>query len=141
MRIDAVELSVLRLPLVRPFETSFGRMAAREFVLVAARHDGVAGWGECVAEVDPYYSSETTASSWQILSKYLVPAVLGIEIEHPRGLHGLWRRVRGHRMAKAALAGDSVTLGTGDSAVGHAAVLPVGRSWGRNTNPPYFVEA
>jgi O-succinylbenzoate synthase len=103
MRIDAVELAVLRLPLVRPFETSFGRMAAREFVLVAARHDGVAGWGECVAEVDPYYSSETTASSWQILSKYLVPAILGIEIEHPRGLHGLWRRVRGHRMAKAAL--------------------------------------
>jgi O-succinylbenzoate synthase len=96
-------MSVVRLPLVRPFETSFGRMAAREFVLVAARQDGVAGWGECVAEVDPYYSSETTASSWQVLSKYLVPAVLGIEIEHPRRLHALWRRVRGHRMAKAAL--------------------------------------
>ena len=41
MRIDAVELSVVRLPLVRPFETSFGRMSAREFVLVAARQDGM----------------------------------------------------------------------------------------------------
>ena len=92
-----------RLPLVRPFETSFGSVAAREFVLVAVRQGGITGWGECVAEVDPYYSSETTATSWQILSKYLVPAVLGVEIEHPRALHGVWRRVRGHRMAKAAL--------------------------------------
>ena len=103
MRIDAVELSVVRMPLVRPFETSFGSVAAREFVLVAVRQGGVTGWGECVAEVDPYYSSETTATSWQILSKYLVPAVLGVEIEHPRVLHAVWRRVRGHRMAKAAL--------------------------------------
>ena len=103
MRIDAVELSVVRLPLVRPFETSFGRMSAREFVLVAARQDGVTGWGECVADVDPYYSSETTATSWHMLSKYLVPPVLGADIEHPRGLHGFWKRVRGHRMAKAAL--------------------------------------
>ena len=57
MKISAVELSVVRLPLVRPFETSFGRVAAREFVLVAVRADGLAGWGECVADADPYYSS------------------------------------------------------------------------------------
>ncbi len=78
-------------------------MAAREFVLVAARQDGIVGWGECVADVDPYYSSETTASAWQILSKYLVPPVLGAEVEHPRALHDVWHRIRGHRMAKAAL--------------------------------------
>ena len=103
VRIDAVELSVVRLPLVRPFETSFGRVAAREFVLVAVHQDGVAGWGECVADADPYYSSETSASAWQTMAKYLIPAVLNVDVEHPRALHGHWRRVRGHRMAKAAL--------------------------------------
>ncbi|HEY7474446.1 MAG TPA: o-succinylbenzoate synthase [Vicinamibacterales bacterium] len=103
MKISAVELSVVRLPLVRPFETSFGRVGAREFVLAAVRADGLAGWGECVADADPHYSSETTASAWHVMSKYLIPAMLATEIDHPRTLHGRWARVRGHRMAKAAL--------------------------------------
>ena len=77
MRIAAVELSVVRLPLVRPFETSFGQIAAREFVLVAVHDDGAVGWGECVADADPFYSAESTTTAWHVLTKYLVPAVLG----------------------------------------------------------------
>jgi O-succinylbenzoate synthase len=103
MKISAVELSVVRLRLVRPFETSFGRLDAREFVLAAVHADGLTGWGECVADADPHYSSETTTSAWQIMAKYLIPAMLAVEIDHARTLHGLWTRVRGHRMAKAAL--------------------------------------
>ena len=103
MRIDAVELAIVQLPLVRPFETSFGRMARREFVLVSVWHDGIAGWGECVADADPHYSSEYTTSAWHVMSRYLVPAMLGDRPGHPRDLHALWSVVRGHRMAKAAL--------------------------------------
>jgi O-succinylbenzoate synthase len=103
MRIAAVELSVVRLPLVRPFETSFGQMAAREFVLVAVRDRGAVGWGECVADADPFYSAECTATAWHVLAKYLVPAVIGRTFEHARDLSAAWRRVRGHSMAKAAL--------------------------------------
>jgi O-succinylbenzoate synthase len=99
-----VELSVLRLPLVRPFETSFGRVAGREFVLVAVRDaDGACGWGECVADADPYYSSETTTTAWHIMTKYLVPVILGRELDHPRDVARAWSRVRGHAMAKAAI--------------------------------------
>jgi O-succinylbenzoate synthase len=103
VRLDAVDLSVVRLPLVRAFETSFGRMAAREFVLVAVRDSGAVGWGECVADVDPFYSPETTTTAWHVLTKYLVPAVIGRTFEHPRDLAAAWPPVRGHRMAKAAL--------------------------------------
>ena len=52
MRIDAVELAVLKLPLVKSFETSFGRMTSREFVLVTMRTDDIAGFGECVADAE-----------------------------------------------------------------------------------------
>src|SRR6185436_13294520 len=103
MRIDAVDLSLVRLPLVRPFETSFGAIADRQFILVAARADGACGWGECVAEVDPYYSSETTTTAWHVLTTYLIPAVLGRTFAHPRELADAWRRVRGHNMAKASI--------------------------------------
>jgi O-succinylbenzoate synthase len=103
MRIAAVELSVVRLPLVRAFETSFGEMTAREFVLVSVHDDGATGWGECVADVDPFYSSESTTSAWHILTKYLVPAVLGRTFARARDVADAGHRVRGHPMAKAAL--------------------------------------
>lgn len=101
--IEAIDLTVVRLPLVRSFETSFGRMHARECVLAAVHGGGVTGWGECVADADPFYSSETTTTAWYVLTKYLVPATLGVPFAHPRELAARWARVRGHHMAKAAL--------------------------------------
>lgn len=103
MRISSVDLTLVRLPLVRPFETSFGAVDAQEFILVAVRDGDSEGWGECVADVDPYYSPETNVTAWHMLSQYLIPAVLGRTIGHARDLHAIWRRIRGHRMAKAAL--------------------------------------
>jgi O-succinylbenzoate synthase len=103
MRIDAVDLTVVKLPLVRPFETSFGSVDHREFVLVSVAHDGTTGWGECVADVDPHYSAETTTTTWYVLSRYLVPAILGDRVSGPRDLGAVWSGIRGHRMAKAAL--------------------------------------
>jgi O-succinylbenzoate synthase len=66
VRIESVTLTVVRLPLVRPFETSFGVMRAREFVLIAVRDGGVTGWGACAADTDPSYSSETTTRAWHV---------------------------------------------------------------------------
>jgi O-succinylbenzoate synthase len=103
MRIEAVELTIVRLPLVRPFETSFGRIDGREFILAALHDDGATGWGECVAEADPFYSAECTATAWHVMTKYLVPGVLGRTFASAADLGAAWHRVRGHRMAKAAL--------------------------------------
>ena len=103
MRIDHVELRLLRLPLARFFETSFGRSYDRTFILVTVHDAGESGWGECVAEAHPFYSAESTTTAWHVLEKYCVPRVLGQSISHPREVGPLLRQVRGHRMAKAAL--------------------------------------
>jgi O-succinylbenzoate synthase len=103
VRVAAVELFLIRLPLVRPFETSFGRIDARELVLVRVDDDsGATGWGECVAEADPFYSAETTVTAWHILARYLIPNALGEDIRASE-CAARWGRVRGHQMAKAAL--------------------------------------
>jgi O-succinylbenzoate synthase len=103
MHVDLVELRLLRMPLVRPFETSFGRVDGREFIVVTVHADGAEGWGECVADVDPFYSAETTVTAWHVLESYLVPALLATPLAHPRDAWGAFAHVRGHRMAKAAL--------------------------------------
>ena len=48
MRIERIELRLLRLPLVRFFETSFGRIHDRSFVLVTVEEDGMIGVGDDV---------------------------------------------------------------------------------------------
>ena len=53
MKISKISLYPLKMPLVSHFETSFGRIHARECVLVQMEADGLVGWGECVADRDP----------------------------------------------------------------------------------------
>jgi o-succinylbenzoate synthase len=101
--IERLELRLIRLPLVRFFETSFGRVYDRTFVLVTVTGDGVQGLGECVADADPYYSAETHATAWHIIKDFLAPLVLNTPFSHPRQVFPAMRAVRGHHMAKAAL--------------------------------------
>jgi O-succinylbenzoate synthase len=103
MKIERIEVRRLRLPLRFPFETSFGRTTAKDFLLVCVSSDGVTGYGECVADDDPYYLPETNGTVLHILRDFLAPLVLGRELAHPRDLRSLFARVRGHEMAKAAV--------------------------------------
>ncbi|HXH06825.1 MAG TPA: o-succinylbenzoate synthase [Vicinamibacterales bacterium] len=103
MRIERLELRLLRLPLVRFFETSFGRSDDRTFLLVTLHDDGAEGWGECVAEAGPFYSSETTETAWHVITDFIAPRVVGREFADPRALGNALAAIRGHQMAKAAV--------------------------------------
>jgi O-succinylbenzoate synthase len=103
MRIERMELRLLRLPLVRFFETSFGRIHDRTFVIVTVEENGATGMGECVADADPFYSAETTRTAWHIISEFIAPLVLGREFAHPADIFPALAAIRGHNMAKAAV--------------------------------------
>ena len=103
MIIDRVTLHHLRMPLVAPFETSFGRITARECILIEVVADGLIGWGECVADRDPGYAYETAGTAWHILRDFLIPAILGQDVTGPADFQARVAPVRGHPMAKAGL--------------------------------------
>ena len=103
MKIEAITLREIHMPLVHFFETSFGRTYSRRILLVTVHTEGVDGWGESVVGEDPYYSSEWIESAWPTLIHYLIPAMLGKHIESGRDCPPLYAKVRAHRMAKAAL--------------------------------------
>ena len=103
MKIEAITLRELHMPLVHFFETSFGRIYDRRVTLVTVHCEGVDGWGECVADEGPYYSEECADTAWPILRQYLIPLLLGQTLASARDCVPLLSRVRGNRMAKAAL--------------------------------------
>jgi o-succinylbenzoate synthase len=98
--LDAVELVRIRLPLLRPFTTSFGTSTVKDAILVRAMGDGAEGWGECVAMEAPLYSGEWNDGAWMILRDHLVPAALA----------GTDAGIRGHPMAAAALEAATLDL-------------------------------
>lgn len=103
MKIDAVRLSHLRMPLRQPFETSFGRISTRDCILIEVYSEGLVGYGECVADRDPGYSYETTQTAWHVLRDFLIPRLFAEEISYPGQFNQLCAFVRGHPMAKAGL--------------------------------------
>ncbi len=103
MKIEAITLREIHMPLVHFFETSFHRLYHRRILLVTVHSEGAEGWGESVVGEDPFYSSEWVDSAWPTLTQYLIPALLGQKIDSGRECPALFARVRSHRMAKAAL--------------------------------------
>jgi O-succinylbenzoate synthase len=103
VKIDRLELRLLTLPLVQFFETSFSRVHDKHFLVVRLDGDGVSGYGECVADRDPYYSAETNDTAWHIITEFIAPRVLGADFTHPREVFPALKAIRGHNMAKAAV--------------------------------------
>jgi O-succinylbenzoate synthase len=103
MKIEAITLREIQMPLVHFFETSFKRTFSRQILLLTVHCDGLDGWGECVAGEDPFYSSEWTESAWPTIKNYLAPAVLGRTLSSGREAVPFMAKVRGHNMAKAVI--------------------------------------
>ena len=103
MKIDAIILRELHIPLVRPFETSFGVTRNRRILLAEIKSEGLTGWGECTAGERPNFSAESTDSAWAAIVNELAPLLAAESPEHGGECPKIFRRVRGNRMAKAAL--------------------------------------
>jgi O-succinylbenzoate synthase len=103
MKIDAIILREVHMPLVRPFQTSFGITKNRRILLVEVRSEGLTGWGECTAGERPHFSSESTDTAWQVIVDELGPILASAQPDHGGSCPKLFDIVRGHPMAKAAL--------------------------------------
>ena len=103
IKIDGVEIRLIRLPLIEPFETSFGKIDSRLIFLVSLEAEGLRGWGEVVAEEEPLYSYETVQTALHVVRDFLGPALLTGSIDSIDGLAKRLSPFRGHNMAKAGL--------------------------------------
>ncbi|MFN3706154.1 MAG: o-succinylbenzoate synthase [Thermoflexales bacterium] len=147
-----VELFHIAMPLLTPFETSFGVTTERRTVLVKAiTRDGIVGWGEWAGD-GPGYSYETEHTAWHILKDYVIPLAFRAPFEGPREATQRFRFVRGHHIAKAALEAALWDIAAQQAGMSLAAYLssctghpvrsrvPVGVSIGLQPTPEALVE-
>ena len=113
LRIDRIELRLVRLPLVRTFRTSSSTKDHIDHILVhVVDPDGAEGWGECASPADPYYCPETTGTCWHLLHDFLGPSVLGKDWATIDDLVGFYRLVKGNNFAKSGV-GFSYAIASG----------------------------
>ena len=147
LTIDAVHLREINMPLAFPFETSFGVTTARRILLIEIESDGLIAWGECVAGEHPYYSEESIDTAWLITETELAPRLVGKELAGGGSCPALFRQVRGHRMAKAALESavwdieaQKKRISLADLLGGTRNVIPCGVSIGIQPSPAALME-
>ena len=81
MRLRKITLREIHMPLIAPFQTSFGETSLRRMLLLEADAEDAIGWGECTAGEDPFYSYETVETAWHIIRDFLWPIVKYTEFD------------------------------------------------------------
>jgi O-succinylbenzoate synthase len=147
LKIEALELRELEMPLQHPFETSFGRVTHREMLIVTLRSVGLEGYGEIPVARRPHYSEETTRTAWHVVEDFMAPAVAGGDFRSAEGLLSAFRFVRGHNMARAGIEAAFWDLLAKRSGVGLSELLggvrnaiPAGVSIGVQRDPDELIE-
>ena len=103
MKLEGVELRRILMPLVGPFRTSFGTETVRDILLLRVVTPEVQGWGECVAMIDPLYSSEYVDGAQEVIRRFLLPALFASDDVTAEGVARILEPFKGHRMAKSAV--------------------------------------
>ncbi|HJP65325.1 MAG TPA: o-succinylbenzoate synthase [Actinomycetota bacterium] len=103
MKLQAVELRRIAMPLVDPLRTSFGSEAERDILLVRAVTSEAEGWGECVASTEPLYSSEYVDGAQEVIERFFLPRLFAHDDLDAAAVGTLLDPIKGHRMAKGAV--------------------------------------
>jgi len=148
LHIVEATLREIELPLKERFVISSGWWENRRILLLHVRDaHGVETWAECVCGHRPNYSPETIDTAWLALEAWLLPKVLGVELEGPAIVKPLLDDgVNGHPMAKAVvemaywgLGAESEGVSLSDFIGGTREVIPVGISLGIQKSPSALV--
>jgi O-succinylbenzoate synthase len=103
VRVEALELRRVSLPLVVPFRGALGTETVRDALLVRVVTDVGDGWGECVAMREPTYTPEYVDGAEHVIVHHLGPRLLAEDGVDAASLSTVLAPVKGHPMAKTAL--------------------------------------
>ncbi len=104
VKIDAIRVRELRLPLRTPFRISGGVLLERRSWIVEIDSDGVVGYGESAPNDEPFYSEETLGTARTLFEELYLPRLIGREFESINAFDEELRRgVRGNPFARVGL--------------------------------------
>lgn len=104
MKLEAVELIRLNVPLKSAFRTSFSSVNLHQVVWAHVITDVGEGWAECGANERPDYSSEYHTGAMAVMKEFILPDLFALNDDlSAEAVAPTLEWLKGHRMAKAAV--------------------------------------
>jgi len=104
MKITAIELIKVALPMTHSFETSFGRLTTKDTLIVKLyTADGLIGYGESSSFHSPLYNPETVDSCKYIIQTFIAPCILHKNFETIEEFVKAYSFIVGNEIAKAGV--------------------------------------
>jgi o-succinylbenzoate synthase len=104
VKLERLELREIQMPLLAPFETSFGRATTRRiFIVRVFDRSGASGYGECTAMDGPFFNHETIDTAWLITEKFIAPVLSGVNGLEASKVSRILASIRENRMAKGGV--------------------------------------
>jgi O-succinylbenzoate synthase len=103
MKIDAVDVYWVRIPLAFVWRTSYADQRDTDTILVRMESGGQHAWGESCPPYLPAYSAEHTLATFHTLREHMVPRIIGQDLASSRDLLDRISFIKGNEFARAAL--------------------------------------
>ncbi|MGI9659023.1 MAG: o-succinylbenzoate synthase [Gaiellaceae bacterium] len=103
MRIDAIEIRHVAMPLLNPWKTASHEATAIHAVFARLESGGVSAWGEAAPLSDPTYSPEWATTAFVTMEAWLAPTLLGADVTSGEDLQDRLGIFKGNYFAKGAL--------------------------------------
>ncbi len=103
MRIDAIDVYWVTVPLAFVWRTSYADQRHTDTILVRMEGGGHAAWGESCPPLIPGYSAEHTLATFHTLREHMAPRIVGQDIETAQDLLNRLTFIKGNEFARAAL--------------------------------------
>jgi O-succinylbenzoate synthase len=98
-----LRVSLVRLPLLVPFRTSYGTQSRRSALILELDDGGYEALSECSTDDYSHYGYEDNSIALRLVKDFLGEALKGDGPPLPEEFLGRIKEVRGHRMAKASV--------------------------------------
>jgi O-succinylbenzoate synthase len=103
MKIEALDIYWVRLPLAFVWRTSYADQHCTDTILVRMESGGHVAWGESCPVYIPAYSAEHTIATFHTVREHMAPRIVGQDLESAQDLLDRIAFIKGNQFARAAL--------------------------------------
>lgn len=103
MRIDAIDVYLIKNDLYFPWVTAYGSDAFNTTILVKMTSGDYCGWSESSPFAAPTFSPEFAGGALQVIENFLIPKVLHKEFDDAESINAAMKDAKGNPFAKAAI--------------------------------------
>jgi O-succinylbenzoate synthase len=103
MRISAIDVYWVRVPLAFVWKTSYADQRHTDTIFVRMESEGTYAWGESCPPYVPAYSAEHTLGTFHTVREHMAGRLIGQELPTAEDVLGRLDFVKGNQFARAAL--------------------------------------